>query len=160
MRTARGCKNQEAGSQTQTCLTTRTHASTTTTTTAVLRTTTTADFCGYFHVNPATHKLGGNAWWFSDLPARLAAWRAKGVDVRTTPLQTPPPEWLAAYHDYFVDDSLLAAQADGGGGGGAGGASARKESARASASGRGGGGGGHPHWYSTRPVGAAARARL
>lgn len=51
--------------------------------------------CGYFHVDPATHKLEGNAYWHSSLPARLMMWRMAGLNPQVEPLPLISVSWMA-----------------------------------------------------------------
>jgi len=60
-------------------------------------------FCGYFAVQPATHKLVGNSYHYSNLPARFKLWRDAAVHGTVVTLSAMSPAWLAAYKSYFAD---------------------------------------------------------
>lgn len=46
---------------------------------------------------PETHKLTGNNYYYSSLPARYKLWQDLGVKASVTPLSNISPAWLAAY---------------------------------------------------------------
>jgi hypothetical protein len=48
-------------------------------------------------VQPHTHKLKGNNYYFSSLPGRFKLWQDLRVKGTVTPLPTISPAWLAAY---------------------------------------------------------------
>jgi hypothetical protein len=60
-------------------------------------------FCGYFAVQPDTHKLVGNSYYYSNLPARFKLWRDAAVHGSVVTLSAMSPAWLAAYKSYFAD---------------------------------------------------------
>eukprot|EP00879_Flechtneria_rotunda_P005992 GHRR01006301.1.p1 GENE.GHRR01006301.1~~GHRR01006301.1.p1 ORF type:complete len:341 (+),score=86.96 GHRR01006301.1:251-1273(+) len=91
-------------------------------------------FCGYFDVDPETHKLRGNSYYFSNLPARFKLWRDVFVQGHVVGLSAITPAWLAAYRSYFADagweDGLDSSPKE----------AARLPTIR------------HPHTYSVRPM--------
>lgn len=95
----------------------------------------------YFEVWPESHKLVGNNYYFSNLPARFKLWRDVAVKGSVATLGTISPGWLAAYRKYYADsgweDGLYT----------------RKESARLPMP-----NGQHPHTYSVRPFAAVRTA--
>lgn len=100
-------------------------------------------FCGYFEVNPDSHKLVGNSYYFSNLPARFKLWRDVAVKGSVQTLDKISPGWLAAYKGYYADagweDGLYH----------------RSQAARmAMPTSRNG----HPHTYSVRPMSVEAKA--
>jgi hypothetical protein len=70
-------------------------------------------FCGYFHVDPKTHRLGvGSGYSYSDVPVRYALWQsatAGGLlgpeaSVSVIPRDAGPSEgWLGQYRKDYVD---------------------------------------------------------
>jgi hypothetical protein len=52
---------------------------------------------------PLPPPAAGPQWWYSDLPARVQAWRGAGLKVLVDAMGRPPAGWLAAYQQYFVD---------------------------------------------------------
>lgn len=53
--------------------------------------------CCFLQVWPKTHKLKGNDYYYSSLPARYKLWQDLGVKASSTPLSNISPAWLAAY---------------------------------------------------------------
>lgn len=70
-------------------------------------------FCGYFHVDPKTHRLGtGSGYSYSDVPVRYSLWQsatAGGLlgpeaSVSVIPRDAGPSEgWLGQYRKDYVD---------------------------------------------------------
>jgi hypothetical protein len=101
-------------------------------------------FCGYFHVDPKTHRMGaGSGYTYSDVPVRFALWQSAtaggllGPDasVSVLPRDAGPSEgWLGQYRKDYVDLGWCDADAPSG--------NASKAGARESGSRRDNGGGG------------------
>lgn len=102
-------------------------------------------FCGYFHVDPKTHRLGaGSGYSYSDVPVRYSLWQsatAGGLlgpeaSVSVIPRDAGPSEsWLGQYRKDYVDLGWCDADSSKSGGD-------AKGAARESGS-RGGGGSGY-----------------
>lgn len=101
-------------------------------------------FCGYFHVDPKTHRMGaGSGYTYSDVPVRFALWQsatAGGLlgpeaSVSVLPRDSGPSEgWLGQYRKDYVDLGWCDADTPSG--------NASKAGARESGSRRGGDSGG------------------
>jgi hypothetical protein len=104
-------------------------------------------FCGYFHVDPKTHRMGaGSGYTYSDVPVRFALWQsatAGGLlgpeaSVSVLPRDSGPSEgWLGQYRKDYVDLGWCDAEAPSG----ANAAGKAVGAARESGSRRDGGGG-------------------
>ncbi len=60
------------------------------------------EFCGYFVVYPATHKLKGTGWWYSSVPQAYEAWGANGLETSVAyNADMISLGWMANYAKYY-----------------------------------------------------------
>lgn len=53
-----------------------------------------SSFCGYFHVDPATHAETDSSWTYSSVPKRLQQAKDMGYAVSSVPLTQPSSAWM------------------------------------------------------------------
>jgi hypothetical protein len=59
------------------------------------------DFCGYFEVFTATHKLKGTDYWSYGLPGRYESWSRIGLHIASTPMSSISKGWKLAYKEFW-----------------------------------------------------------